>query len=48
MAGIAVFLILQAIGVLHMVAFWIGVMIVVALRMLAIRSGRHLPTFYKP
>lgn len=48
MAGIAVFLILQAFGVPHMVAFWIGVVIVAALRMLAIRSGVHLPTFYKP
>ena len=46
-AGVTVYLALQALGVPRASAFWVGVIIVVALRLLALRRGLHLPMFRK-
>ena len=45
--GIATYLALQAFGMPRAVAFWVGMIVVVALRLLAIRRGLHLPVFRK-
>jgi len=46
-AGVAVYLALQALGVPRASAFWVGMTVVVALRLLAMRRGLHLPVFRK-
>jgi uncharacterized membrane protein YeiH len=46
-AGVAVYLALQALGVPHAPAVGAGMAVVVALRLLAIRWGVHLPVFRK-
>ncbi len=43
--GIAVYLILQTLGMGNDPAFWGGMFVVAALRLLAIRWGLHLPVF---
>ncbi len=43
--GISVYLALQALGMRQALAFWVGMGVVVALRLLAIRLGLHLPGF---
>ena len=45
--GIATYLALQAFGMPRAVAFWVGMIVVVALRLLAIRRGLHLPVVRK-
>ncbi len=44
-AGIVVYLALQAVGATRGAAFGIGIGVVVALRLVAIRRGLHLPVF---
>ena len=46
-AGVAVYLALQALGAPRASAFWVGMIVVVALRLLALRRGLHLPVFGK-
>jgi uncharacterized membrane protein YeiH len=46
-AGVAAYLALQALGTPRASAFWIGMIVVVALRLLALRRGLHLPVFRK-
>jgi uncharacterized membrane protein YeiH len=46
-AGVTVYLALQALGVPRPPAFGTGMVVVVALRLLAIRWGLHLPVFRK-
>ena len=46
--GIAAYLTLQALGVPGAAAFGAGMIVVVALRLIAIRWGLHLPVFRKP
>lgn len=46
--GIAVYLALQAVGVARAPAFAVGMVMVVALRLVAIRWGLHLPLFGGP
>lgn len=46
-AGVAVYLALQALGTPRASAFWVGMFVVVALRLLAMRRGLHLPVFRK-
>ena len=41
------YLALQALGVPRASAFWVGMIVVVALRLLAMRRGLHLPVFRK-
>jgi uncharacterized membrane protein YeiH len=43
--GVTVYLALQAFGMPHALAFGAGMIVVVALRLLAIRWGLHLPVF---
>ena len=43
--GIALYLLLQAFGLQQAWAFWLGMIVVVALRLMAIRWGMRLPTF---
>lgn len=45
--GITAYLLLQALGLPRHLAFAAGMLMVVALRLLAIRWGLHLPTFHK-
>ena len=45
--GVAVYLALQALEVPRAAAFGAGMIVVVALRLLAIRWGVHLPVFGK-
>ncbi len=45
--GVAVYLTLQAIGMPLAPAFWVGMIVVVAMRLLAIRWSLHLPVFRK-
>ncbi len=45
--GIAVYLTLHALGMPRAPAFWAGMIVVVAMRLLAIRWGLHLPLFRK-
>jgi uncharacterized membrane protein YeiH len=47
-AGVAVYLILQAFGLQRPRAFGVGMVVVVALRLLAIRWGLQLPIFRMP
>ncbi|MFG1496077.1 trimeric intracellular cation channel family protein [Saccharospirillum sp. HFRX-1] len=47
-AGIALYLLLQALGVAQTLAFWIGILVIVGLRLLALRWNLHLPVLYKP
>jgi uncharacterized membrane protein YeiH len=47
-AGVAVYLLLQAFGVQRSQAFGAGMVVVVALRLLAIRWGLRLPIFSMP
>ena len=46
-AGVAAYLALQALGMARAPAFGIGMIVVVALRLLGIRWGLHLPVFRK-
>ena len=46
-AGVTVYLALQALGSPRPSAFWVGMIVVVALRLLAVRRGLHLPLFRK-
>jgi uncharacterized membrane protein YeiH len=46
--GIALYLLLQALGAKRPLAFGVGVAAVVALRLLAIFWGLHLPVFRLP
>jgi uncharacterized membrane protein YeiH len=46
-AGVAVYLALQALGTPRASAFWVGMIVVVVLRLLAMRRGLHLPVFRK-
>lgn len=46
-AGVAVYLALQALGTPRASAFWVGMIVVVVLRLLAMRRGLHLPVFGK-
>lgn len=46
-AGVAVYLTLQALGMPRAPAFWVGMIVVVAMRLLAIRWSLHLPVFRK-
>ena len=46
--GVAAYLALQAIGTPKAIAFWAGMVVVVALRLVAIRWGLHLPVVRKP
>jgi uncharacterized membrane protein YeiH len=46
--GVAVYLLLQAFGLQRSRAFGVGVVVVVALRLLAIRLGLQLPIFHLP
>jgi uncharacterized membrane protein YeiH len=45
--GVAGYLTLQALGMPRAPAFWTGMIVVVAMRLLAIRWGVHLPVFRK-
>lgn len=45
--GVAAYLALQAIGTPKAIAFWAGMVVVVALRLVAIRWGLHLPVVRK-
>jgi uncharacterized membrane protein YeiH len=47
-AGVALYLLLQTFGVPRSQAFWAGMVVVVALRLLAIRWGLRLPIFSMP
>ena len=46
--GIAAYLAMHALGAPHPVAFGGGMIVVVTLRLIAIRWSLHLPMFYKP
>jgi uncharacterized membrane protein YeiH len=46
--GVAAYLAMQALGMSRPVAFGGGMIVVVALRLIAIRWGLHLPVFHKP
>ncbi|HEU5013369.1 MAG TPA: trimeric intracellular cation channel family protein [Roseiflexaceae bacterium] len=46
--GVAAYLAMQALGMPRPVAFGGGMIVVVALRLIAIRWGLHLPVFHKP
>lgn len=46
-AGVTVYLALQALGTPRSSAFWVGMIVVVALRLFAMRRGLHLPVFRK-
>ena len=46
-AGVAAYQALHALGILRPLAFGIGMVLVVVLRLLAIRWGLHLPVFRK-
>jgi uncharacterized membrane protein YeiH len=45
--GVAAYLALQAVGTPKAIAFWAGMVVVVALRLIAIRWGLHLPVVRK-
>lgn len=45
--GVAAYLALQALGTPKAIAFWAGMVVVVALRLVAIRWGLHLPVVRK-
>ena len=45
--GVAVYQTLHALGTPRAAAFWAGMIVVVAMRLLAIRWGLHLPVFRK-
>jgi uncharacterized membrane protein YeiH len=45
--GIAAYLALNALGMSRQLAFWVGMIVVAALRLVAIRRGMHLPVFRK-
>lgn len=45
--GVAAYLALQALGTPKAIAFWAGMVVVVALRLIAIRWGLHLPVVRK-
>lgn len=47
-AGIALYLVLKALGLREAWAFWIGVLVVVTLRLSAIFLGWSLPVFQIP
>ena len=47
-AGVVLYLVLQALGLDRAWAFGTGMLVVVALRLLAIRWGLHLPSFRAP
>lgn len=47
-AGVTAYLVMQAIGVPQIVAFSGGIVVVVVLRLIAIRYNLHLPTFHRP
>lgn len=44
-AGVAVYVALPALGIPRAAAFWVGLIVVVALRLFAIRRDLHLPVF---
>lgn len=44
-AGVAVYVALPALGIPRAAAFWVGLIVVVTLRLFAIRRGLHLPVF---
>ncbi len=46
--GVAAYLALQALGISRVVAFGCGMVVVVVLRLVAIRWNLHLPIFHKP
>ncbi|WP_353853365.1 trimeric intracellular cation channel family protein [Accumulibacter sp.] len=45
--GVALYLTLQTLGMPRAPAFWVGMIVVVAMRLLAIRWSLHLPVFRK-
>jgi len=46
--GVTAYLVMQALGVPQTVAFSVGMIVVVILRLIAIRWNLHLPTFHRP